>query len=155
MAKSKEIKMVTGMATIKMTNRAFLNKFYPSFLELTKLPSNTKSGKIKYAVKRSLGSVQDALDKYTSVKQEIFEERAKLDESGNPVMGQDNSYIFESKEIRKEAIDTVKELDNKEIELTVYPITKENLIASVGSISIGMELNLEGFVLIENEELVE
>jgi len=142
---------VTGMKSINLTNKELINKFYPSFVELTKVPSNTKTGRLKYAIKRSINSIQDALENYQEARNEIFESRCKLDGDGNPVMGEDKSYTFDSSDIRKEAISEAKKLENKEITLTIYPINKSNIEEAIGSLSIGLELNLEGFILSDEE----
>lgn len=150
---TKEVQMVSGMVTLKMSNKYFINKFSPSFNELKQVPSNPKSGKLKFAIKKTVGSIEDAIERYIAKRQDIFEERCKLDGEGNPLIGEDKSYLFETPELRKEAKKLTKELDNEEIKLRVYPIRKVNLIDAIGgAISIGSELNLEGFILLEEEE---
>lgn len=144
---TKKVQETSNMVTIQITNKNLMDKLLPSFTELSKLPSNPKTGKIRYAIKRSLGSFQDAAERYNSARIELFEERAKMDENGNPQTEKDGSYIFESKELRKEAMEKLKELNEKEISLTIYPIRKSVLQAATGNISIGTEINLEGFLV--------
>jgi len=154
MSKSNKNEEVVGMVTIKMTNKHFVNKFAGAFSELSALPSNPKTGRLKYAIKRTLGSVQDAMERYNKQRQEIFEERAKMDENGNPQFDKDKNYLFESKDLRKEAFSKLDELNEKEIQLTVYPIRAENIVSGNSSLSIAMEINLEGLLIPSEEEQI-
>ena len=149
----KTVEIVNGMRTVKMTNKHFVSKFATSFSELSELPSNPKTGRLKYAIKRTLGSVQDAMDRYNQERQNIFEERAKMDEHGNPTFDKNKNYLFETKDLRKDAFKELDKLDRKLIELTVYPIKAENIVSGNKSLSIALELNLEGFILPSEEEV--
>jgi len=150
---SKTNNQVVGMKTIKISNKNLLNKFFPSFQELSALPSNPKTGRLKYAIKRSLGSLQDAIERYSKKRQEIFEERCKMDESGNPKFDKDKNYSFETKDLRKEAMEVLDSLDREIVDLTIYPIRKENIVSGTSELSIGTELNLGEFIIPTDEEL--
>lgn len=155
--KTKEKETVGAMKSLKMTNSKFLNKFLPSFNELSSIPSTKKAGRLKYAIKQTLGSIQTTIEGYNKKRQVIFEDRCKMDEDGNPIFDKDKNYLFRKKDkendFRKEAFDELKKHDDKEITLTVYPVSHENLKMALGVVSIGMELNLEGFILPSEEEL--
>ncbi|PIZ52376.1 hypothetical protein COY27_00550, partial [Candidatus Woesearchaeota archaeon CG_4_10_14_0_2_um_filter_33_13] len=69
---------------IKIKNKELVNNFFRAFNDLSKLPSNPKSGKLKYAIKRSLPGIQEAVENYNKTRTQIFEDRAKVDENGNP-----------------------------------------------------------------------
>lgn len=155
MTATKTLPRVTGTTTIDISNRNFLNKFLPSLNELSMLPSNKESGQLKYAVKKTLTTVQIALDSYNFEKQQIFEDRAKVDENGNPMFDDKREYIFESKESRTEAFAELKKLDETIIKLSVYPIRKENVIKATKNISIALELSLEGFIICDEEDFEE
>jgi len=150
---STKTEKVSGMKTIKISNKDLLNKFYPSFKELSALPSNPKTGRLKYAIKRSLGSLQDAVERYSKRRQEIFEERCKMDESGNPKFDKEKNYSFETKELRKEAMKELGNLDKEIVDLTIYPVRKENIVSGTSQLSIGMELDLGEFIIPTAEEL--
>lgn len=154
MAKSKETntKKVSAMKTIELTNKDFLNKFFPAFQELSSLPSNKNTGRLKYAIKRSLGSVQERVEGYTKARQEIFEDGCKMDDGGNPIFDQDKNYTFETKDLRTAAFDELAKLDDKKIKLTIYPVRKENIVSGNKALSIILELNLGGFILPTEEE---
>lgn len=137
--------------TIDITNKRFMNRLNPAFTELANLPSNADSGQLKYAIKRSLGGFQDAVDRYSKKRREIFEDRCKKDKDGNPEFGNKEEYLFEGKDEREEAFKLIEELDDEVIKLTLYSITLENVLKATKTISIGLELSLEGFL----EELVD
>lgn len=136
------------MKEITLSNKKFVNAFLPAFDALVKLPSNKQSGKLKYAIKRSIDNIQEALDEYNKKRIRIFEDRAKVDENGNPIMGEDGSYIFESAAKRKAAFEELEKLNNTQITINVFPINKE-VIDEMGGISIGQELNLLDFIIDE------
>jgi hypothetical protein len=150
--KSKASK-VSAMKTIELTNKDFLNKFFPAFTELSSLPSNKNTGRLKYAIKRSLGSVQEKAEGYNKARQLIFEDRCKMDEGGNPLFDKDKNYTFESKDLRKEAFAELDKLDNKTVSLTIYPVRKENIVSGNSALSLIMELNLGEFIIPSEEEM--
>jgi hypothetical protein len=149
---NKDTKLVGAMKTIELTNKDFLNKFMPAFQELSSLPSNKNTGRLKYAVKRTLGSVQERMEGYNNARQSIFEDRCKMDEGGNPLFDKDKNYTFETKDLRKEAFAELEKLDNKKIKLTIYPVRKENIVSGNKALSIILELNLGEFILPTKEE---
>lgn len=132
---------------IKISNKQLINLFVRELDKLSNLPSNSKSGKLKYAIKRTLPSVQEAIEKFNKERSQIFEDRAKVDENGNPKFDENGNYLFDSKEIRKEAFEALNQLDNKEIEIEIYPIGLEDITAVCGEISIGTEINLGEFII--------
>lgn len=141
------------MKEITLSNKKFINSFLPAFDGLVRLPSNKQSGKLKYAIKRSMDSIQEAFDEYNQKRIIIFEDRAKVDENGSPVMGEDGSYIFENAAKRKAAFEELEKLNDTKITINVFPITK-SVIDEMGGISIGQELNLLDFI-IDEENLEE
>lgn len=141
------------MKEITLSNKKFINSFLPAFDGLVRLPSNKQSGKLKYAIKRSIDNIQEALDEYNKKRIRIFEDRAKVDENGNPIMGEDGSYIFENAAKRKAAFEELEKLNNTQITISIFPITK-SVIDEIGGISIGQELNLLDFI-IDEENLEE
>lgn len=141
------------MKEITLTNRKFINAFLPAFNGLVNLPSNKQSGKLKYAIKRSIDNIQEALDEYNKKRIIIFEDRAKVDENGNPIMGEDGSYIFENATKRRQAFDEFDKLNDTKITISVFPIDKE-VIDEIGGISIGQELNLLDFIIDEETKEV-
>jgi len=145
--------LISGMKTIEISYKDFLNKFFPAFTELSALPSNKNTGRLKYAVKRSLGSIQERLEGYNKARQLIFEDRCKMDEGGNPIFDKDKNYTFESKDLRKEAFAELEKLDKTIISLTIYPVRKENIVSGNSALSLIMELNLGGFIIPTEEEL--
>jgi len=153
MVEKKVTKKVTAMKTIEISNKDFLNKFFPAFTELSNLPANKNTGRLKYAIKRSLGSVQSTTEGYTKARQLVFEDRCKMDEGGNPIFDKDKNYTFETKELRKEAFSELDKLDNKIISLTIYPVRKENIVRGNRALSLIMELNLGEFIIKSDEEI--
>src|SRR3990167_4639881 len=75
----KKVVVVTGMKTINISNRDFINRLNPAFSELAMLKSNPDSGELKYSIKRSMGSMQDAVDRFNKKKKETFAELEKLE----------------------------------------------------------------------------
>lgn len=135
---------------MKTTNKKFIHAFIPTFQELSNIASNPKTGKLKYAIKRNLPIIEETLSKYEKSRQTIFEDRAKHDENGNPMFDANKEYLFQSKELRKEAFEKIAELDNTEIEIDIFQISMSDLTDAIGEISIGREINLEGFIEEEN-----
>lgn len=154
MSTTKEL--ITGMTTIKMTNKEFLSEFSPSFNRIANLPSNPKSGKLKYAIKRTVGSVQKAGESFQKKSRDICEPLAAMDDDGNPKTTEDGSnYIFQDSDARKKAEKEMEKLNNEEISLTVYPVhlsTITDTLTEKSVISLSLELNLREFI-IENAEL--
>lgn len=150
---TKKVQETGNMVTIQITNRKFTNAFLPAFNGLVNLPSNKQSGKLKYAIKRSIDNIQEALDEYNKKRIRIFEDRAKVDDSGNPIMGEDDSYIFESAAKRRQAFDEFDKLNDTKITISIFPINKE-VIDEMGGISIGQEINLLDFIIDEETKEV-
>jgi hypothetical protein len=136
------------MKEMTLSYNKFLNGFLPAFNNLVNLPSNKQSGKLKYAIKRSLDNIQEEFNEYNKKRIQIFEDRAKVDENGSPMISEDGSYTFESAKKRKEAFDALDELNNTKITLSIFPINKE-VLDDIGGISIGQELNLLDFIIDE------
>jgi len=150
---SEEIK-ITGMKTIKMTNKVFLEEFNPAFSALANFPSNPKSSGIKYAIKRTVGSVQKAGEAHARKLREICEPHAALTDEGNPKTTADGrNYIWKNSDEKKDAEKKIEDLNNEVIELTVYPVHLKT-ITNAYNISLGLEINLGEFV-VENTELNE
>lgn len=135
---------------IKITNKELVNVFFRAFNDLSKLPSNAKSGKLKYAIKRSLPSIQAAVESFEKKRVQIFEDRAKVDENGNPKFDEKNNYLFDSKEIRKDAFNALHQLEEEEIEIEIYPVSINDITAVAGEISIAQEINLGEFIILED-----
>jgi len=139
--------IVRGMKTINITNKDLINRLNPAFSELAMLKSNADSGKLKYSIKRTINSIEDAVKRYAKQRNEIFEDRCKVDEEGNPMFDDKKNYLFEKPELKKEALKKLEELDNEEIKLTIYPVSLENIInATKQDLSIAMEYNLGEFI---------
>lgn len=148
---SEEIK-ITGMKTIKMTNKVFLEEFNPAFSALANLPANPKSGKLKYALKRTVGSVQKAGEAHAKKLREICEPLAAITDEGNPKTTADGrDYIWKDSDAKKDAEKKIEKLNSEEIELTVYPVHLAT-ITDAHKISYGLEINLGEFI-VENAEL--
>ena len=135
---------------IKITNKELVNVFFRAFNDLSKLPSNSKSGKLKYAIKRSLPSIQAAVESFEKKRVQIFEDRAKVDENGNPKFDENGNYLFDSKEIRKDAFNALHQLEEEEIEIEIYPVSINDITAVAGEISIAQEINLGEFIILED-----
>ena len=135
---------------IKITNKQLINAFTRELEALSKLPSNPKSGKLKYAIKRTLPSVQEAIGNFNKQRTQIFEDRAKVDENGNPKFDENGNYLFDSKEIRKDAFNALHQLEEEEIEIEIYPVSINDITAVAGEISIAQEINLGEFIILED-----
>lgn len=147
MSKSK----ITGMTTIKMTYKAFLKEFNPSFTAIANLPANSKSGKLKYAIKRTLACVQNLGETHSKKAREICEPFAELNENGNPKMNDDGSYVWSSKDDRLKAEKGMEKLNDTSVDLQVYPIHLSTL-TDAHKISVALEINLGEFI-VENADL--
>ena len=145
---------IVGMITIKMTNKTFLNEFNPAFSTIANLPANPKSGKLKYAIKRTLGSVQKLGETHNRKAREICEPLSAIDDSGNPKSkpeSEGGGWMFQDSDSRKKAEKEIEKLNESIIELTVYPVHLST-ITDAHKISVGLEINLGEFI-IENGEL--
>ena len=143
----KKVVVVTGMKTINISNRDFINRLNPAFSELAMLKSNPDSGELKYSIKRSMGSMQDAVDRFNKKRIEIFEERAKKDEEGNAEFDKNKNYLFKSEKLKKEAFAELEKLEKEIIRLIIYPVSMENIIkATKQDLSIAMEYNLGEYI---------
>lgn len=156
MTKTKE--KITGLQTIKMKNKQFINIFNPAFTAISNFPSNSKSGDLKYAIKRSLESIQQAGEAFTNERRLILEDASLKDENGNPKFSpksEGGDYLFKSDTSRKLAIEQIQKLEEKEITLNVYPVRLKS-ITDCREISIGLEINLMGFIIenIEQDEKI-
>ena len=132
---------------IKIKNKVLVNNLFRAFNDLSKLPSNPKSGKLKYAIKRSLPSIQEAAENYNKTRTQIFEDRAKVDENGNPKFDENQNYLFDSKAVRQTAFDALHKLEEEEVEIEIYPISINDITAVAGEISIAQEINLGEFII--------
>ena len=144
--------IINGMITIKMTNKVFLKEFNPAFSAIANLPANAKSGKLKYAIKRTVGGVQKVGEAHSNKVKEICEPLSALDDNGNPKTSEDGlDYIFQDSDARKKSEKAIEKLNNEEINLTVYPIHLSTL-TDAHKISVALEINLGEFIT-ENTEL--
>jgi hypothetical protein len=147
---------ITGMTTIQMTNKQFLTEFSPAFNKVANLPANPKSGKLKYALKRTLGSVQAVGEAFEKKAREIREPLAKMDDDGNPKTTENGmDYVYDGSENKKKAEEGMKKLYDTVIYLTVYPVrlsTITDALTENYNLTFALELNLGEFI-IENAEL--
>jgi len=142
---------MSAIVEMEITNEEFMDSFVPTFNALASRPSNPKSGKLKYAIKRTLDGVQKAGKSYSEEKRELFEEHALKDDNGNPKTDEQENYLFETPNLRKECFEKLKKLNAKKIKVSVYPISLDDL-SEAAQLSIGQEIALRGFIK-ENAEI--
>lgn len=147
--KTKDLKKAEAngspMRTLTMTNKEFMDVFMLAFNFLANQPTNPKSGNLKYGIKRTIASIQKAGEAYTEAKRELFEEYAQKDEHGNPKFDNRDNYLFETPELRKDAFAKLKVLNEKEVEIRVYPVALKD-ITNTTKLSISHEIALGGFI---------
>jgi hypothetical protein len=140
----------TPLRTLKMSWLHFMDSFVPAFQLLSNRPSNPNSGKLKYAIKRSIEPIQKLATKYNRAKSELFEDFAKKDANGNPQYDEAKNYLFETPELRKGCLKKLDELNDTMIEVVVYPISMVHIESST-PLTIQHEIALNGFIEEWNE----
>jgi len=137
---------------IKMSNMMLTDPKQGFLAYLSELNSIKTPGKITLAVVNTIkGCVQPNEDYWTSRKA-IFESKCKKDESGKPalveVMNQGiamQEYDFETDQERINCMNEIVDLQNKEIEIIVYPFSSKD-IEGIEEISGNVILGLGAMV---------
>lgn len=83
--------------------------------------------KVSYALARATKAVKEDVEFYTSKFQEIIKEYAEVDENGNFVYTEGNQFIKIIKGKEEECQKKIKELEELTTELSVSPLTIEDL----------------------------
>lgn len=137
------------METIKISNVELINALVPGLQELAAIRT---SGKIAYNVAKTLKAADLAMTAFNDQKKLALEAVCAKDDKGSPKIDK-NEYVFETDEIKQEAMKDITTLLTTEIDLDIYPISIDEFQA-LKDVSASTILRLGKFVTEPQEATV-
>lgn len=135
------------MDTIKITNRILASEVHGNLESLLYLKPNEGNASVRYAIKRSFRSVQNAIVDYNKKRKEIFESYCKYNE-GTPCIKKEKGsqeYEFQNKDEYKKAQLKLNALAEEVIELKVHKMKYADLV-DLDRFNLGIEICLEKLI---------
>jgi hypothetical protein len=147
LAEKNEIKLESSslMKKITMTYYDFVESFFPAFILIGGFKSSENSGKLKFAIRKSVANIDRVNRAYNELKSDLFDTHCKKDKEGNPVI-KDTQFLFDSPEVRKATYDKLKELNDTEVSFQIMPIGSDD-IRKCNPITILQEIALRDMVI--------
>lgn len=114
---------------IKITNNDLIKSFLPALKEISLLRTPTK---VAYNVQKTIKNCDELSKLHESARISILESRCLMDSNNNPRIefykeSGLNEYVFQTPQIRAEALKSTAELAQQEVEVEIFPITIDDI----------------------------